>query len=177
MKKSLLFIPLVLALSACQKNSAPVSETDIPNAAPINLGTDVQPVAMPTSMGQQGAVRPSVPSTPTLPSYNPPAYSTPNYSGSGYSGASQPSYSQPAYSASAVTSQVGGCQVSRDANNAPIYAQIQKGCYSDSQYTVAKGDTIFLIAYLTGKPVDEIARLNQLSQPYQLKVGQTLRVR
>lgn len=166
MKKSLLLLPLVLALSACQNNSTPASDTDVPNAAPINLGTDVQPAAMPTNMGQPGTVRPSMP-TYTQPTYTPPTYNPPSYTPP----------SQPGYSGAAGASQVGNCYISRDATNAPIYAQIQKGCYTDSQYTVAKGDTIFLIAYLTGKPVDEIARLNQLSQPYQLKVGQTLRVR
>lgn len=161
MKKSLLLLPLAFILAGCQQNQTP-SDTDIPNAEPIDLGTEVQSADMPSTMNNSGL---AIPPAPAVPSYTPP---------------SQPSYTPPSYNppqpAVQNTGNVG-CQVVRDAANTPIYAQIQKGCYTNSQYTVAKGDTIFLIAYLTASSVEQIARLNNLTQPYQLKLGQTLQVK
>ena len=72
---------------------------------------------------------------------------------------------------------IGNCQVVRDYDNKPIYSQIQKGCYTDSTYTVGKHDTLFLISYLTARTPQKIARLNGLSTTTKLKVGQTLRIR
>lgn len=66
--------------------------------------------------------------------------------------------------------------IPRDENNAPIYSQIDKGFYNGDSYTVRKGDTMFLIAYIAGKDVSEIAALNNMSEPYQLRVGQTLKL-
>ncbi|MDD0823460.1 murein hydrolase activator NlpD [Mannheimia sp. AT1] len=66
-------------------------------------------------------------------------------------------------------------EIPRDANNAPMYSQIQKGFYDGSTYTVRKGDTMFLIAYIVGKDVKEIAALNNMSEPYQLNVGQKIK--
>lgn len=66
-------------------------------------------------------------------------------------------------------------EIPRDANNVPMYSQIQKGFYDGSTYTVRKGDTMFLIAYIVGKDVKEIAVLNNMSEPYQLSVGQKLK--
>lgn len=178
MKKLLILFPLTtIALTSCS-NDVPRSDPPITNAIPMRMDTELQSVAMPSSMTQPSYQIPtystSTPaySVPATPSYSSP---TPNYS------APQPVYTQPqTVSTTRVQQQsnvVGSCQVVRDANSAPVYAQIQKGCYTEAQYTVAKGDTIFLIAYLSGKSVDEIAMLNQLTQPYQLKVGQVLRVK
>ncbi len=66
-------------------------------------------------------------------------------------------------------------EIPRDANNAPVYSQIQKGFYDGSTYTVRKGDTMFLVAYIVGKDVKEIAALNGLKEPYNLSVGQKLK--
>lgn len=66
--------------------------------------------------------------------------------------------------------------IPRDEKNAPIYSQIDKGFYNGDTYTVRKGDTMFLIAYIAGKDVKEIAKLNNMSEPYQLNVGQTLKL-
>lgn len=66
-------------------------------------------------------------------------------------------------------------EIPRDANNAPLYSQIQKGFYDGSTYTVRKGDTMFLISYIVGKDVKEIAALNNMSEPYQLTVGQKIK--
>uniref|UniRef100_UPI00359FF521 murein hydrolase activator NlpD n=1 Tax=Glaesserella sp. TaxID=2094731 RepID=UPI00359FF521 len=66
--------------------------------------------------------------------------------------------------------------IPRDEKNAPIYSQIDKGFYNGDTYTVRKGDTMFLIAYIAGKDVKEIAALNNMSEPYQLRIGQTLKL-
>lgn len=66
-------------------------------------------------------------------------------------------------------------EIPRDANNAPVYSQIQKGFYEGATYTVRKGDTMFLIAYIIGKDVKELAALNNMSEPYQLTVGKKLK--
>ncbi|AKO45202.1 peptidoglycan DD-metalloendopeptidase family protein [[Haemophilus] ducreyi] len=65
--------------------------------------------------------------------------------------------------------------IPRDANNVPVYSQIQKGFYDGDSYTVRKGDTMFLIAYIVGKDVKEIARLNNMQEPYHLAVGQKIK--
>lgn len=184
MQKSLVFLPLaLLVLAGCNSNNAPVSDTDIPNAAPLDLGTELQSTEMPSSMNQPGrstAVYTPAPPSPT-PSYTPPpSYNNqPSYTPA-QTTPTQPVYSQPTAAPSyseQTAANVGNCQVVRDASNAPIYAQIQKGCYTDATYRVNKGDTIFLIAYLTGNSVENLARLNNLVQPYPLKLGQTLRVK
>ncbi|MBE2897143.1 murein hydrolase activator NlpD [Pasteurellaceae bacterium HPA106] len=67
--------------------------------------------------------------------------------------------------------------IPRDATtNAPIYNQIDKGFYKGDTYTVRKGDTMFLIAYISGMDVKELAAKNNMSEPYSLKVGQVLKV-
>lgn len=66
--------------------------------------------------------------------------------------------------------------IPRDEKNAPIYSQIDKGFYNGDSYTVRKGDTMFLIAYIAGKDVREIAALNNLKEPYQLHIGQKLKL-
>lgn len=60
--------------------------------------------------------------------------------------------------------------------NAPDYSKIDKGFYKGNEYTVKKGDTMFLIAYIAGIDVKELAALNGMKEPYNLKVGQTLKV-
>ena len=60
--------------------------------------------------------------------------------------------------------------------NAPDYSRIDKGFYKGNQYTVRKGDTMFLIAYISGMDVTELAALNNMTEPYTLKVGQVLKV-
>ncbi|XWY19217.1 murein hydrolase activator NlpD [Bisgaard Taxon 45] len=62
------------------------------------------------------------------------------------------------------------------ADNRPDYSKIDKGFYKGETYTVRKGDTMYLIAYISGLDVKELASLNNMSEPYRLSVGQTLRV-
>lgn len=68
-------------------------------------------------------------------------------------------------------------EIPRNAQtNAPDYSKIDKGFYKGNEYTVKKGDTMFLIAYIAGIDVNELASLNNMKEPYSLKVGQTLKV-
>ncbi len=63
-----------------------------------------------------------------------------------------------------------------DTTHKPIYSQIDKGSYDGNIYTVRKGDTIFLIAYIAGMDVPEVAKLNGLKEPYSLSVGQKIKL-
>ncbi|EIY7877755.1 peptidoglycan DD-metalloendopeptidase family protein [Salmonella enterica] len=46
------------------------------------------------------------------------------------------------------------------------------GTYSGSVYTVKRGDTLYRISRATGTSVKELARLNGISPPYTIEVGQ-----
>ncbi|KAI3491627.1 hypothetical protein L1887_44249 [Cichorium endivia] len=50
------------------------------------------------------------------------------------------------------------------------------GSYSGSVYTVKRGDTLYRISRATGTSVKDLARLNNLSPPYTIEVGQKLKV-
>ncbi|MEW9798464.1 peptidoglycan DD-metalloendopeptidase family protein [Alteromonas sp. CYL-A6] len=52
----------------------------------------------------------------------------------------------------------------------------ESGGFTDDTYTVAKGDTLFAIAWYTGNDYRDIARYNKLSAPYNIYPGQVLRV-
>ncbi|QLB16975.1 hypothetical protein A6B40_04930 [Mannheimia varigena] len=165
MKKSLFVLSLVsFALAGCSSNSSESSTSSVETTdanATWQSADSIQTAPMPDSMNQPIAVPPAQ-----------PVYSAP-----------QPITAAPApmpVSSGSYGSQVesvGNCQVVRDGNNAPIYAQITKGCYTDSSYTVGKSDTLYLIGYLTGTSASHIANLNGLSANSALKVGQVLRVR
>lgn len=155
MKKSFLLLPFIaLGLTACNSGSdASQTSAEVTSVgAPAWQNPEIQQVEMPSSMTQQPTYQVPQP-IQTVP---------------------QPTYTPP--SAQMGAEMIGNCQVVRDSANTPIYSQIQKGCYTQPTYTVGKHDTVFLVAYLSGKPVAEIARLNGLSAPYQLKLGQVLRL-
>ncbi|QLB20688.1 hypothetical protein A6B43_03710 [Vespertiliibacter pulmonis] len=188
MQKSFLLLPLAaIILSACSSNPP----------API-VNAQGSEMAQNSQVGvYQGSTRPietinnsgwqAEPPIATLPT---PSYSQPTY-------APQPSY-QPAYQPSpqpVATKPVAVAPkptlkptvkpkkpvpqdftIPRDEKNAPIYSQIDKGFYNGDTYTVRKGDTMFLIAYIAGKDVKEIAKLNNMSEPYQLNVGQQIKL-
>ena len=61
-----------------------------------------------------------------------------------------------------------------DVLNIPKYMY---GGHDETEITVARGDTLYAIGAKYGMKVDEIARLNNLSEPYNLSVGQKLIVR
>jgi len=50
------------------------------------------------------------------------------------------------------------------------------GSYSGAVYTVKRGDTLYRISRATGTSVKELARLNNISPPYTIEVGQRLKV-
>ena len=82
-----------------------------------------------------------------------------------------------------ITKTVSDCVGSQHINvprnpntNAPDYSQIEKGSYKGNTYKVNKGDTMFLIAYLAGIDVKELAALNNMTEPYSLSLGQTLKI-
>jgi lipoprotein NlpD len=56
------------------------------------------------------------------------------------------------------------------------YTQIERGSYRGSYYEVRKGDTLYYIAYVTDKDVNELIRYNQLAPPYIIQPGQKLRL-
>lgn len=150
MKKSLFLLSLItFAVAGCTNNSttAENSTADVADASTA-WQTDVQSTQMPSTM--------------TQPTYNAPTYSAPQPLPTAYNGQAE---------------SVGNCQVVRDAAGKPIYAQIQKGCYTDSQYTVGAQDTLYLIGYLTGTSASQIAGMNGLNPSAKLPVGKVLRVR
>ncbi|NHB88366.1 murein hydrolase activator NlpD [Photorhabdus tasmaniensis] len=55
------------------------------------------------------------------------------------------------------------------------YESIPKGSYNGNTYTVRHGDTLFYIAWITGSDFRDLACKNNISEPYSLTVGQTLR--
>ena len=179
MKKSFLLLPITLAvLTACSSDSpAPVESAD----GTLSPGM-MQPVDSP-SMGGNATWEPqiqqsSIPNRMNTPMPQAPAQSAPqpNF---------QPTYQpQPAPKPqSAPVVQNKPQQTSQDftiprnpTTNAPDYSQINKGFYKGNTYTVRKGDTMFLIAYISGLDVKELAALNNMKEPYNLSVGQTLKV-
>lgn len=56
----------------------------------------------------------------------------------------------------------------------PDYDFIERGSYRGSYYEVQKGDTLYFIAYITGKDVKEIIVANHLSSPYTIHPEQKL---
>lgn len=159
MKKSFFLLPLVVAFTLAGCNSTTSSEVETSDA--VNTANtsgswqpaDIQPTAMPSSMNQP--VSQPTYGASTTPSYNTSANSS--YSNS--------------------TESIGNCQVIRDTSGTPVYAQMTKGCYTDSTYTVGAKDTLYLISFLSGTSPSQIASLNNMSTTTKLKVGQSLRVR
>lgn len=50
------------------------------------------------------------------------------------------------------------------------------GSYSGAVYTVKRGDTLYRISRTTGTSVKDLARLNDISPPYTIEVGQKLKL-
>ena len=174
MNKSFLLLPLSVAiLTACSSNTqAPIENAGGSLSPGImqpvdnrNAGGSWQPEiqqnSMPNNMGN------SVPAGKQAPQPN----FQPTY---------QPAAQTQTQTVSKTVSDCSGAQhinVPRNPNtNAPDYSQIQKGSYKGATYKVNKGDTMFLIAYLAGIDVKELAALNNMSEPYHLSVGQTLKI-
>lgn len=182
MKQSFLLVPVLAAiLAGCSSNnSAPVEDADgtltpgimqsVGNDSNSTWEPQVQQQQMPTDMM---ATTPAATSTPTQQPVSQP----------------QPTYQQPAPAPvttapkPVAAAPAAKQQVSQDftiprnpQTNAPDYSKIDKGFYKGSTYTVRKGDTMFLIAYISGMDVRDLAALNNIPEPYKLSVGQTLKV-
>lgn len=56
------------------------------------------------------------------------------------------------------------------------YSSVSRGSYKGSFYEVDKGDTLYFIAYVTDKDVNEIIRFNGLKKPYTIYPGQKLKL-
>lgn len=202
MKKSFLLLPLSLVvLSACTSNSpAPIRNAD-DNLSPgimqpVNGGStggswqpEIQKNTVPAMGGVPTGVQtpqpnfqptyqqPAMPAAPAQPTFKPaqPAFQP----------AQKPATPTPASSVQTktITKTVSDCVDSQHINvprnpntNAPDYSQIEKGSYKGNTYKVNKGDTMFLIAYLAGIDVKELAALNNMTEPYSLSLGQTLKI-
>ncbi|WP_323840387.1 murein hydrolase activator NlpD [Photorhabdus africana] len=88
---------------------------------------------------------------------------------SGNSAVSTPMPSSPSSMGVADSNLQGKIVYNRD------YESIPKGSYNGSTYTVKHGDTLFYIAWITGSDFRDLASKNNISEPYSLTVGQTLR--
>ncbi len=72
-----------------------------------------------------------------------------------------------------------GCAVDGSAPGAGFnkdYRDSNRGTYRGSFYQVKTGDTLYFIAYITDKDVNEIIRYNNLQPPYTIHPGQRLRL-
>ena len=74
---------------------------------------------------------------------------------------------------------VGACNSTHSP--APVrsgnsYSSYSKGGIKTSTYTVQSGDTLYSIAWLTNSNVTDLAKINNLRQPYTLSHGQKLRI-
>lgn len=187
MKKSFLLLPVSIAiLTACSSNSpAPIENVDgtlspgvmqpVDNNSSGTWQPEIQQNTMPSTMGSSVPTGTQTPQPSFQPTYQPvqqPAATQPQPA---------PALVQP--QTKTVTKTVSDCtssgaiNVPRNPNtNAPDYSQIQKGSYKGNTYKVNKGDTMFLIAYLTGMDVKDLASMNNMKEPYSLSVGQTLKI-
>ena len=202
MKKSFLLLPLSLVvLSACTSNSpAPISNADgnlSPGIMqPVNgesAGGSWQPEIQKNTVPAMGGVptgvqtpqpnfqptyqQPAMPAAPAQPAFKP---AQPAFQPVQKPAAPTPA---PAVQTKTITKTVSDCVGSQHINvprnpntNAPDYSQIEKGSYKGNTYKVNKGDTMFLIAYLAGIDVKELAALNNMTEPYSLSLGQTLKI-
>ena len=187
MKKSFLLLPVSIAiLTACSSNSpAPIENVDgtlspgvmqpVDNNSSGTWQPEIQQNTMPSTMGNSVPTGTQTPQPSFQPTYQPvqqPAATQP-----------QPAPAPVQPQTKTITKTVSDCtssgaiNVPRNPNtNAPDYSQIQKGSYKGNTYKVNKGDTMFLIAYLTGMDVKDLASMNNMKEPYSLSVGQTLKI-
>ena len=189
MKKSFLLLPVSIAiLTACSSNSpAPIENVDgtlspgvmqpVDNNSSGTWQPEIQQNTMPNTMGNSVPTGTQTPQPSFQPTYQPvqqPAAAQPKPTPA--PAPVQPQNKTVTKTVSDCTSS-GAINVPRNPNtNAPDYSQIQKGSYKGNTYKVNKGDTMFLIAYLTGMDVKDLASMNNMKEPYSLSVGQTLKI-
>ncbi|AMA64750.1 Murein hydrolase activator NlpD precursor [Candidatus Arsenophonus lipoptenae] len=56
------------------------------------------------------------------------------------------------------------------------YKNILKGSYKDKTYTIKKGDTLFYIAWITGKNYHDLAQYNNIKKYQNLHIGQIINI-
>ena len=191
MKKSFLLLPVSIAiLTACSSNSpAPIENVDgtlspgvmqpVDNNSSGTWQPEIQQNTMPSTMGNSVPTGTQTPQPSFQPTYQPvqqPTAAQPKPTPAPAPAPVQPQTKTVTKTVSDCTSS-GAINVPRNPNtNAPDYSQIQKGSYKGNTYKVNKGDTMFLIAYLTGMDVKDLASMNNMKEPYSLSVGQTLKI-
>lgn len=193
MKKSFLLLPLsIVVLSACTSNSpAPITNADNTLSPgimqPVNgesTGGSWQPEIQKNTVPAMGGVPTGVqtPQPNFQPTYQQPAMSAAPTQPA-FQPTQKPATPSPAMQTKTITKAVSDCVGSQHINvprnpntNAPDYSKIEKGSYKGNIYKVNKGDTMFLIAYLAGIDVKELAALNNMTEPYNLSLGQTLKI-
>lgn len=192
MKKTFLLLPIAAAVLAGCTSSTPAPVDSVDGALPSQ---PIQPIETPTttSSWEPQVQQSTMPAGMNAPVVNQPIANQVGTMANGTAVNSQPQFNsqlqtQPTTTTKTVckavqkTKSAGGNQsqsveIPRNAQtNAPDYTKIDKGFYKGNEYTVKKGDTMFLIAYIAGIDVRELAALNGMSEPYTLKVGQTLKV-
>lgn len=58
----------------------------------------------------------------------------------------------------------------------PDYETVERGSYRGSYYKVNKGETLYFIAYVTGKDVKDLIAYNGLQAPYTIYPGQKIKL-
>lgn len=188
MKKSFLLLPVSIAiLTACSSNSpAPIENVDgtlspgvmqpVDNNSSGTWQPEIQQNTMPNTMGNSVPTGTQTPQPSFQPTYQPVQQPAAAPKPTPAPAPVQPQTKTVTKTVSDCTSS-GAINVPRNPNtNAPDYSQIQKGSYKGNTYKVNKGDTMFLIAYLTGMDVKDLASMNNMKEPYSLSVGQTLKI-
>ena len=188
MKKSFLLLPVSIAiLTACSSNSpAPIENVDgtlspgvmqpVDNNSSGTWQPEIQQNTMPNTMGNSVPTGTQTPQPSFQPTYQPVQQPAAAPKPTPAPAPVQPQTKMVTKTVSDCTSS-GAINVPRNPNtNAPDYSQIQKGSYKGNTYKVNKGDTMFLIAYLTGMDVKDLASMNNMKEPYSLSVGQTLKI-
>ena len=56
------------------------------------------------------------------------------------------------------------------------YGSLKRGSYQGSHYKVQNGDTLYFIAYMVGKDIQELISYNKLTPPYIIHPGDQLRL-
>lgn len=57
------------------------------------------------------------------------------------------------------------------------YDKIKKNSYMSSFYKIKQGDTLFYIAWITGKDYKDLAKKNKIPKPYILKINNVLKIK
>lgn len=56
------------------------------------------------------------------------------------------------------------------------YNKILKGSYNRDTYTLKYGDTLFYVAWITGRDYHDLASKNNITKPYNLRIGQSIQL-